>query len=444
MRILMFGWEFPPYNSGGLGNACYGLSRALVQQGIKIAFVLPKKLKLNSLFLKLIFADDQYSLPLTAINSLLVPYISAYQYGAQRSLQQSHLYGESLLAEVYRYGLLARHIAQTEKFDLIHAHDWLSFRAGLEAKRVSQKPLVVHVHATEYDRSGGRTADPRKARRCDEVLRIELQGLQEADRIIAVSNYTKGILTRFYKVPADKIDVVHNGVLARPGLAEDAGEERGCETSSVSQNVNTGCLLEAGGEESPADLDKLKQRTGYKIVLFVGRITLQKGPDWFIRAADKVLQYNRQVLFIIAGAGDMQSQIIQQAADLGISDKVLFAGFLRGAELTNVYQAADLFVMPSVSEPFGLTSLESLSNGTPILISKQSGVAEILPHALKVDFWDVDEMANQILAVLNYKALRQSLQENGKKTVEDFKWKNSAERCIRVYDKTLAAFQSSV
>ncbi len=402
----MFGWEFPPFNSGGLGVVCKYLIKALSNQGIKITFVLPKKLDCQSSFCKIIFADVPLKIKIKGINSLLLPYITSITYRDlfQNNKEQS-IYSPDLFGEVLRYGQEARKIALSEDFDIIHAHDWLSFPAGLESKKVSGKPLIVHVHATEFDRTGGNNVNQR-------VYEIEKQSFSEADKVIAVSNFTKNKVVQHYGVEPEKIEVVYNAL-----EQEDFPRPK----------------------EKKGDLEGLK-KAGKKIVLFVGRITIQKGPDYFLRAAKKVLEKNPNVLFVIAGAGDMEIQIIETAAWLGIADKVLFAGFLRGEALARAYQMADLYVLPSVSEPFGLTPLEALFNQTPVLISKQSGVSEVLSHCLKVDFWDIEEMANKILAVLEYPELYESLKENGSQEAKRFSWQDSAQKCIEIYDQLLSDY----
>ncbi|MDZ4240858.1 MAG: glycosyltransferase family 4 protein [Patescibacteria group bacterium] len=403
MRILMFGWEFPPHNSGGLGVACYGLSKALAQSGSKVTFVLPKRLKdTTSRFARIIFGDvETPDIVFHNIPSLLSPYTNPDSYKKERAFIDNAFYGDTLFEEVRRYAIRAREIARKEQFDVIHAHDWLSFLAGMEAKKVSGKPLIVHVHATEFDRTGGRSVN-------QFVYDVEREGMHAADRVIAVSNYTKDIIVKRYGVPEEKVEVVHNGIDIDEYLSQHVGEEN--------------------------RIAKLKE-SGNKIVLFVGRITIQKGPDYFVAAAKKVLEYYPKVTFIISGSGDMEGQIMNQAAFLGISDKVLFAGFLRNDELVQAYKAADLYLMPSVSEPFGITPLEAIASGTPVIISRQSGVSEVLKHALKVDFWDVDEMANKIVCVLTHESLKSCLSENGFQEIIKHTWKQAAEKCMMIYKK---------
>jgi glycosyltransferase involved in cell wall biosynthesis len=396
----MFGWEFPPHNSGGLGTACFGLTKALSRESTDVVFVLPKKVPVNTSHAKLVFANEK-SIKVRHIDSILYPYITSETYSDEVRNLKDEVYGLSLMEEVKRYARKAGAIAVSENCDVIHAHDWLAFLAGIEAKRATGKPLVVHVHATEFDRTGGTGVN-------SEVYAIEKQGLEEADAVIAVSGWTKNILISKYGVPPEKIQVVHNGI--------DTDDHK-----IVSHKI-----------------ESLK-RAGNKIVLFVGRITLQKGPDYFIRAAKRVLEYRPDTLFVVSGSGDMECQMIRQAAESGIGDKVIFAGFLRGDELSGIYQSADLYVMPSVSEPFGITPLESLMNGTPVLISKQSGVAEVLTHVLKTDFWDTEDMADKIISVLDHRPLYESLRENGGREVERNSWRNAAMKCINIYQRLCSA-----
>jgi len=390
----MFGWELPPENSGGLGVACLGLAKAITRRGIDLTFVIPRKSKGNPFF-KVLPANTKYHQ--IEVNSPLTPYLSP---GTYKDIffreEEENLYGENLFDEVYRYGKCARRIAKMLKFDVIHAHDWLSFGAGIAAKEVSGKPLIAHVHATEFDRGGGGINM--------EVYLKEKEGMEKADKIVAVSNFTKKIIVENYFIPPEKVEVVHNGM-------DDL------ESKSTKE------------EETLAEF----KRMGYKIVLFTGRITIQKGPDYFISMARKVLDYMEKVVFVVAGSGDMEAQIMKQAADLGISDKVLFTGFLRGEKLHNLYRSADLFIMPSISEPFGLTPLEALINGTPVLISKQSGVSEVLTHALKTDFWDIEDMASKVLTSLTNPSLTDTLKEYGEREARKIGWDEPAKKCQEIY-----------
>lgn len=404
-KILMFGWELPPYNSGGLGVACFGLAQALAKNNVNITFVLPRAFNISPQGIRVVFADRSRIAVKQIPNFFLYPYITVQSYQHIRTRIENSFYGKSLFDEVRRYALRARLLAEEEMFDVIHAHDWLSFLAGVEAKKVSGKPLVVHVHATEFDRSGGSGVN-------SEVYEIEREGMHCADAVIAVSNFTKNIIVNQYGVLEDKVSVVYNGI-------DEPENPLSCTHNS---------------------LLSLK-RDGYKVVIFVGRLTLQKGPDYFLRAAKQVLEHNPKVFFVIAGAGDMERQIIAQAASLRIADKILFAGFLRGEELLQVYEAADVFVMPSVSEPFGISTLESLIHKVPVIISKQSGVSEILSHALKVDFWDTEEIAHKILAVLQYQPLQSCLGEYGYHEAKKHSWETAARRCMEVYDKLITSMQ---
>jgi len=390
MKILMFGWELPPFNSGGLGVACQGLAQALVNRAIPVSFVLPKQVDLRDAPFRVLFAmsGGKHARLHSAYDPLAILNVR----------QRSSQFLNELFGDVYEYARAVPDIIRQEEFDLIHAHDWLSFPAALEAKKVSGKPLVFHVHATEFDRTGGASVN-------ETVYDIERQGMAQSDAVIAVSNFTKRIIVERYGVSEEKVHVVHNGI-----TLGNAPKRKNARRS----------------------LSHLR-RGGNKIILFVGRITLQKGPDYFLNVAKRVLQYIPQSVFVIAGSGDMEHAIIAQAAQLGISDKVIFAGFLRGKELTRVYQAADVLVMPSVSEPFGITSLESLANKTPVIISKQSGACEVLTHVLKADFWDIDDMTDKVVSLLRYPPLHHCLQEDGYRDVAKLSWDQAVDKCIAVY-----------
>lgn len=387
-KILMFGWEFPPFNSGGLGVACQGLTRALSERGFSVLFVMPKKLDLASPWARFVFAE-RGGVKTVAFDSPLTPYLNGRRYREERG--DGGIYGSDLFTEVERYRSMGAIIAKEEDFDIIYAHDWLSFGAGIEAKHVTGKPLIVHVHATEFDRCGGASGiNPH-------VYGVEKAGMEEADVVVAVSEYTKSIIVNNYGIAPDKVRVVHNGI-----------------DESTAPSGNSARRM------------KMLKDSGYKLVLFLGRITLQKGPDYFLRAAKRVIEKNPQVIFVISGSGDMDEKIMELSAELGISNKVMFTGFLSGADRHEMYTAADLFVMPSVSEPFGITPLESMRLGTPVLISKQSGVAEVVKHALKVDFWDVDEMANKILSVVGMPGLSETLSGHARHEADRLTWADAA------------------
>lgn len=398
----MFGWEFPPHNSGGLGTACYGLTKGLKNNNIDVTFVLPRKVNVDAEFIKLVYGDDNAEFRSRKdyiFNSLLQAYSTEDSYDSRLTIEKTHkpvIYGNNLFEEVERYGSVGAKIASMEEFDLIHAHDWLTFKAAVAAKKVSGKYLVVHIHATEFDRTGGNGVN-------QYVYDIEKYGMEEANKVIAVSNYTKKKIIEHYGIAPDKIEVVHNAI--------------DFENYAIEK------------------LHALKKDN--KVVLFLGRLTLQKGPDYFVYSAKKVLEHYPNVVFVMAGSGDMEKYIIRKVADMGIADRFIFTGFLRGEDQKAAYQMADLYVMPSVSEPFGITPLESLMNGTPVLISKQSGVSEVINHCLKTDFWDVDEMANKIVSVLRYDELRRCLRDNSSQEVKTFSWNNPAKRCVDIYQNLL-------
>lgn len=384
----MLGWELPPFNSGGLGEACYGLAKALSKKGVKISFVLPKRVDINVDFLELVFADIQKDLE-------KIP--SAYStYPLLAKFTDAGIpFPRDFVAAALKYAEKVKDIALNYQPDIIHAHDWMTYPAGIVAKEVTGAPLVAHVHSTEFDRTGGHFPNPI-------VFALEKEGLEKADRVLPVGGFMKGVLVKNYGINPEKITVVYNGI-----------EE------SVKKNF-------------PPALKAFKE-LGYKIVLYLGRITLQKGPEYFVRAARKVSEYDPKVIFVVTGTGDMQDFMVSEAVRAGVIDKFVFTGFLRGDEKNQIYQSADLYVMPSVSEPFGITALEAISNGTPVLISKQSGVSEILENALKVDFWDIDEMANKILAVLKYSSLNVDLRKESRKEIKNITWDKAADKCNNVY-----------
>ncbi|MBU0640088.1 MAG: glycosyltransferase [Planctomycetes bacterium] len=451
----MLGWEFPPYISGGLGTACYGLTRGLDRLGIRVQFVLPRAVDVSAASHVQIrspasaAADGSLEasglsfVPETgefrhtefhAVDAVIQPYarpereISAVerieratrgpapaptarpvtapqaQPGTPPTPQGTSFIGSGdhyagdLYAEVDRYAALASAVARRTDFDVIHAHDWMTYTAGIAVAGITRKPLVVHVHSTEFDRSGINVNQ--------RIYDIERAGMHAATRVICVSYLTRNIVVTRYGVDPRRVEVVYNAI----------------------------------DENGPSALRSLPPiRQDEKIVLFLGRITMQKGPEYFLAAAKRVLEVMENVRFVMAGSGDMVRRVIELAAEMGIGHKVLFTGFLRGDDVARVFRMADLYVMPSVSEPFGITPLEALSNDVPVLISKQSGVAEMLTHALKVDFWDVDEMANQIVAVLRHPPLQATLRSHGRIEVNALSWTDSAARCVQVYRMAIAA-----
>jgi glycosyltransferase involved in cell wall biosynthesis len=392
MRVLMFGWEFPPYNFGGLGTACCGLVKSLAKKNIDVSLVLPFSHKVK--FAKIIDSNKIKDIKLKKINSLLKPYITSVSYKIEKGkLKRKHEYASSLFEETKRYAESAGAIAEQEDFDVIHAHDWLTFEAGIEAKKASKKPLIVHVHATEYDRTGGNGVNTY-------VYEIEKRGMEQADLIIAVSNFTKEKIVKYYGINSDKIVVVHNSV-----------------------------------ENFSSKHYDFPIKKNNKIVLFLGRITLQKGPDYFVYMAKMVSDNIKNVKFIVAGDGDMKKAMLDKIAELNLMDKFIFTGFLRGEDIQKAYKISDVYVMPSVSEPFGLTALESIYNKTPTVLSKQSGVSEVVGNALKVDFWDIHEMANKVISILKYPELSECLKENGANEIKRYSWDSAADRCIGLYNK---------
>lgn len=429
MKVLMLGWEFPPFISGGLGTACYGLTRSMSQLGTEIIFVLPKPVTgQHATHVKMarpgvgrisgseMFQTEEFSrVTFRTLPSLIQPYQTPSDYEealrqsqlrvtsqkqagweidlASLQVQSEHHYGGDLYQEVQRYARLASLIAREEQFDVVHAHDWMTYPAGMAVSAMTGKPLVVHIHSTEFDRSGEHVNQM--------VYDIERQGMHYAARVIAVSSMTRNIVVSRYSVPPEKVSVVYNAV---------------------------------DRDNKYLDTSKPAILKDEKIVLFLGRITMQKGPEYFLAAAKKVLEVMENVKFVMAGSGDMITRTIEMAAGMGIGHKVLFTGFLRGEDVDRVFRMADLFVMPSVSEPFGLVPLEALRNDVPVIISKQSGVSEVLTHALKVDFWDINEMANKIVAVLRHPPLHSTLREHGNFEVRKLNWMDSARQVIEVYE----------
>jgi len=400
----MFGWEFPPQISGGLGVACEGLVRGLLQTGSEVVLVLPRhpfrktggKLRiLESLGAGAEPEAERPPIRIRRVTTRLVPYPGS---GVETTIVESSApgepepvphYGPNLVTDVLRYAGRAAEIARGERFDVIHAHDWMTFLAGLEARRVSGKPLVVHVHATEYDRAGD-GGNPF-------VRQVEREGVRGADRVVAVSRYTAGLLAREYGVPRRRIRVVHNAI--DPKLrAWEGGVAR-----------------------------------GEPLVLFAGRVTRQKGPDYFIDAAARVAREIPNVRFAVAGSGDLLAAMRERAKAAGLVRNILFTGFLPSAELDRLYARADVYVLPSLSEPFGLTALEALQHGTPVIVSRSAGVSEVVRHVLTVDFGDVDDLASKMLSVLLFPPLARALSSRGRREVFRFSWRQSAELLLDIY-----------
>lgn len=405
VKVLMLGWEFPPYFAGGVGIVCYELTKALVQQGTEVTYLMPSGPKdVHADFVNLLVADNYVPnsrIKVTRIGSLLTPYSSLDEYreryttlfnqtqGASRSL-----YGLDLLEEMERFAQKALLLVEEMgiEFDVIHAHDWTTFPAAMAIKKLTGKPLIVHVHITEFDKTGGEHADSK-------VYSIEKAGMDAADIVITVSNLIKNRCMYQYYIPEKKLRVVYNAVT----------------------------------QAQPVPPQQFQIKQSDKIVLFLGRVTLQKGPDYFLKAAKKVCDIDPNVKFIMAGTGDMLARMIECAAHLGIANRVIFPGFVNREQGDKLYRMADVFVMPSVSEPFGIVPLEAMSQGTPVIISKQSGVSEVLKHALLVDFWDVDDIANKIIAALSYATMHHELKHHGSIEVQRFNWDNTAGQVNALY-----------
>lgn len=426
MRVLMFGWEFPPFISGGLGTASHGIAKGLVNNGVQLTFVLPTRrgLQGDDKF-KIIAADEvhkieRYSKVIQALSTIskkeikkeftIAPYFTSEDYmeyfttnhdvvtlkkiikSNKGLLHFTGNYGKDLLDEVYRYGIIGEILGFGNDFDIIHAHDWLTYYAGVAAKRSSGKPLVIHVHATEFDRSGEHVNQT--------VYDIERFGMENADKIIAVSYYTKNIIVSRYGIAPEKVEVVHNA-------------------------VDKTRKLEAFG---------LKKKEGEKIVLFMGRITMQKGPDYFVEAAYRVYRKNKNVRFVMAGTGDMLPRMILRMAKLRMLDRFHFTGFLKGLDVERMYAMSDVYVMPSVSEPFGIAPFEALLYDVPIIISKQSGISEVLPHALKIDFWDIDKMAELILLLIENEQIAKDIADKCKDDMKNIGWDNAGNKIKQIYE----------
>ncbi|OVE74477.1 hypothetical protein BVX95_02415 [archaeon D22] len=416
MKVLMFGWEFPPIKSGGLGTACKDLTKGLSNNDVEVTFVMPYvPEEVNDEHVKLVGTNRlSKDVKVKTVNTILTPYQTTSSYGeAKHSIplggtSQRDVYGKDIFNEVERYAELAKHIAESEEYDIIHVHDWMTYKAGMIAKEISGKPLVAHIHATEFDRTGG---NPNQF-----ISQREYDGMMAADLVIANSNFTKENVIKAYDIDPDKIEVVHWGI----------------DEDNPHYNLQF-------------DKESAFKKNGEKIVLFLGRVTLQKGPDYFVETARKVKDHVPEAKFVVAGNGDKLPSMIERCAELGLSNDMMFAGFLQGADVHKAFQMADLYVMPSVSEPFGLVALESLKNNTPVLLSNQSGVSEVVSHALKNDFWDTNGMADKIISALNYPALMEDLKTNSFEESKKFNLDTPAKKTIEVYNKALnSAWTSKV
>jgi len=403
MKVLTFSWEYPPAKNGGLGVACFGLTRELLHDGVEVTLVLPKTQETRG-NARVLFADTERLVRMSEFEqtfpgpyhqaTTMVDSIIGYD-STGKPIYRSR----TILEEAHRFAHQAAIIAKMEEFDVIHAHDWTSYLAGVAAKIASGKQLILHVHATSFDQAAGDNVDP-------SMLNIEHEGFMMADKVVTVSEYTRQMVINKHGVHPDKVEVIHNG----------------CDAEEV--------------KELEPTLQALKDQ-GKKIVLYHGRISIQKGVDYFVQAARRVVDEDPNVVFVISGWGDMMTQVIHQVGAMGLSEHVRFAGATWEEERDRLYQSVDLFVMPSVSEPFGLVPLEALQHGTPSIITKQSGVAEVLTHALKVDFWDVDEMANQILSALRYPVMGEQIVKEGKSQLLGLSWKKAAEKMHQLFRNLL-------
>lgn len=398
----MLGWELPPHNSGGLGVACYQLCKALSKKGAAIEFVLPYTAEHAVDFMQINAAHPQ---DVQAVLKAGIAYDSFKYVKNTGEIQDIDIFGQSAI-----YEQSIERIVPLAEFDVIHAHDWLTCRAAIRAKELSGKPLFVHFHSVEADRAGKEHAGN------PFVREIESLALHIADHIIAVSHRTKEAIIREYHIPADKIEVLHN---------------------SVSEDM----LITQSGANAYHYLETMKAQ-GYRVVANVGRLTVQKGLPNLLHAFRRVLDHNPKTLLLIVGSGEQYHELLELSAQLGLSQNVVFTDFQRGKNYRDAYAVADLFVMPSVSEPFGLTPLEAIGYGTPVLVSKQSGVTEVLQNCLKVDFWDIDEMANQICAVVQNDVLRDELQRNSYKEYLRLSWDSAADKMFDLYQKGHAMVQA--
>lgn len=460
MNVLMFGWEFPPHISGGLGIACHGLTEALGKEGVNVLFVVPtlkgeEKISHGQLIsaskivvpiesgsqnirsqgseglattvvfpgeLKVIGSAEE-KLTMLLVPSSLSPYHATveniqsveyipWNYSFEEKYSVSRIYpsasdelsapnegityrfsgsyGSDLIEEVDKYAIVAKAISKQFAFDIIHAHDWMTFKAAIEAKRMTKKPLIVHIHATEFDRAGTKGQK--------EVYKLEQEGMLLADRVIAVSERTKAIVVREYEVPEEKITVVHNGI-------------------SPSGNIP----------------GKLEAPLGPHVVTFLGRITYQKGPIYFVEAARKVLEQFPTAHFLVAGAGDLLPTMIERVAQLRMSTNFHFTGFVKKEDVEKIWALSGVYVMPSVSEPFGITPLEAIQSGVPVIISNQAGVGEVMPHAIKIDFWDTAALAEAICSVLKYKSLSKTLKKNSSAEIKNISWKKASQKIKTLY-----------
>ena len=418
MKVLMFGWEFPPHISGGLGTASYGLTKGFVQQGdVEIKFCIPKPygdednsflriVAMNSV--PIVWKDVNYDYVNSRVGNVMTPEeyyrYREHIYGDFRNMHVNDLgcmefaggYPDNLHEEINNYSIIAGVVARTEEFDIIHSHDWLTYPAGIHAKQISGKKLVIHVHATDFDRSRG-NVNPT-------VYAIEKNGMDNADHIFCVSELTRRTVIEKYHQHPSKVSTLHNAVTP---LEKE--------------------ILDIVPKKIP----------GEKVVTFLGRITMQKGPEYFVEAAAQVLKKTKNIRFCMAGSGDMMNDMIRLVAQRGISDRFHFPGFMRGRQVYECLKASDVYIMPSVSEPFGISPLEAMQCDVPTIISKQSGCAEILDKCIKTDYWDINAMADAIYSICNNESLYEYLKVEGRKEVDSITWEDVALRLRRMYEKVL-------
>ena len=419
MKALMFGWEFPPHILGGLGTASYGLTKGMHANGdMEISFVIPKPWGdeekgfaniIGACNTPVAWRDVNWDYVQGRIGNVMYPQMyfdlrdhiyADFNYMRLNDLgciEFSGRYPDNILEEINNYSIVAGVIARTVPCDVIHSHDWLTYPAGIHAKNVTGKPLVIHVHASEFDRSRGKPNPT--------VFGIEKDGMNNADHIITVSDLTRRTVIDKYGIDPAKVTTVHNAVIP---LSDE--------------------------------LLNLKRREGKdKVITVLGRITMQKGPEYFVEAAAKVLQKNKKVRFVMAGGGDMEAAMIRLAAKRNIADRFHFTGFLRGKDVYQMFRDSDVYVMPSVSEPFGISPLEAMEMGVPSIISKQSGCAEILDNVIKMDYWDIDAMADAMHALVSYPALHSELRDKGIEEIHQITWEKAGKKVIDIYNQVIAS-----
>lgn len=422
MKVLMFGWEFPPHILGGLGTASYGLTKGMSRQkDLEITFCIPKPWgDEDQSFLKIIgmnntpvvWKDVSWEYVQSRIGQFMDPQLYydlrdhiyadfSYRYTNDLGcIEFSGRYPDNLQEEINNYSIVAGVVARQQQFDIIHSHDWLTYPAGIHAKQVSGKPLIIHVHATDFDRSRG-NVNPT-------VYNIEKNGMDYADHIMCVSELTRQTVIQKYHQDPRKVTTVHNAV------------------TPLSQEI-----LDIPSNKHPKE----------KTVTFLGRITMQKGPEYFVEAATMVLQRTDNIRFVMAGNGDMMNKMIDLVATRGIADRFHFPGFMKGNQVYEVLKASDVYVMPSVSEPFGISPLEAMQCSVPTIISKQSGCAEILSKCIKTDYWDIHAMADAIYSICTYPALYTYLRDEGKTEVDGIKWEDVGVKVRGIYDDVLKNYR---